>query len=648
MTRTRTFLTLVGEDNTQRAFRSVQGRLSGLERSAQKLSRTFGLLLGAGAITGAFRSIVETGQAFERFERQLTAATGSTEGAARELAFVRDEAERLGLRIDSVAGSYARLTAATRGTALEGRETREIFSAVAEASRVMNLSVSDTEGVLRALEQIISKGTVQAEELRGQLGERLPRAFNLAADAMGVTTAELNKLLQRGQVAADDLLPRLASQLREEFGGQVEAAANSASASFARLSTSIQDLERAIAATGAIDAVTALTDALAILARTAGEIPDQLRRTELEELNTEIGKTAAQIRDLDRRIQGLNQGEFAFELNAFLRGADIEDFKRRKAELEAELEDLFAQKNRRFPRDLEGLGKSLRSTARAQKLVADASRELSIELTERFRGGVRSTTGAIRVFSAANRELDRTLAVLGERTAAATAIIREIETPIERMIRRLGEARELLATGDLNEQQFARFKDILTDDVIEPLGELEEKSDSVFGNMEAIVDQAARNIQDTFADFLFDPFDAGLRGMAVSFANTLRRMAAEARAAELLGALTDRLGPLEDRGGFGRFFGRLFGFAQGGEFTVGGAGGVDSQLVAFRATPGEHVVVTPPGKGDRSVNVIQNNKIAFGNTVDAQALQRLRQELDRRDRQLTAQIAELVRRGQLV
>lgn len=42
--------------------------------------------------------------------------------------------------------------------------------------------------------------------------------------------------------------------------------------------------------------------------------------------------------------------------------------------------------------------------------------------------------------------------------------------------------------------------------------------------------------------------------------------------------------------------GKLFGFAQGGSFQVGGAGGIDSQLVAFRASPNETVSITKPGQ----------------------------------------------------
>ena len=78
----------------------------------------------------------------------------------------------------------------------------------------MGLSADDTRGALRALEQIVSKGTVSAEELRGQLGERLPGAFQIASRAMGVTTQELGEMLQRGEVLVEDLLPKLAKELR--------------------------------------------------------------------------------------------------------------------------------------------------------------------------------------------------------------------------------------------------------------------------------------------------------------------------------------------------------------------------------------------------------------------------------------------------
>lgn len=59
----------------------------------------------------------------------------------------------------------------------------------------------------------------------------------------------------------------------------------------------------------------------------------------------------------------------------------------------------------------------------------------------------------------------------------------------------------------------------------------------------------------------------------------------------------------------------LPGFASGGSFTVGGSGGIDSQLVAFNATPGEHVSVSKNGSssGASGVNVIINSSPVFNN-----------------------------------
>lgn len=61
----------------------------------------------------------------------------------------------------------------------------------------------------------------------------------------------------------------------------------------------------------------------------------------------------------------------------------------------------------------------------------------------------------------------------------------------------------------------------------------EAAADKTKDTWTVFADQAARNMQDAFAEFLFDPFKGGLEEMYLNFANTLRRMAAEAAAAQL-------------------------------------------------------------------------------------------------------------------
>lgn len=60
-------------------------------------------------------------------------------------------------------------------------------------------------------------------------------------------------------------------------------------------------------------------------------------------------------------------------------------------------------------------------------------------------------------------------------------------------------------------------------------------------------------------------------------------------------------------------FGSLLGFANGGSFQVGGAGGIDSQLVAFRASPNETVSITKPGQ-ERAMG--GNMHVTFSADVD--------------------------------
>ena len=68
--------------------------------------------------------------------------------------------------------------------------------------------------------------------------------------------------------------------------------------------------------------------------------------------------------------------------------------------------------------------------------------------------------------------------------------------------------------------------------------------------------------------------------------------------------------------GLGRALG-LPGFATGGDFTVRGAGGTDSQVVAFRATPGERVSIRTPGQvasgggGDQVVAALRQEMTAM-------------------------------------
>lgn len=202
--------------------------------------RALGYSVGGFAAVQLISQISRAGIEFERMHQALNSISSSGDQAQQRFEFIGTTAERLGIDIGTTADGYIRLAAATRGTALEGRKTEAVFAAVAEASAKLSLSAADTEGVLRALTQIASKGTLSAEELRQQLGDRLPGAFRIAAQAMGVTEAQLNSMLQRGEIAADEFLPRFGDAMREAFGTSTSTRIDTTSSSFTRLINEIK------------------------------------------------------------------------------------------------------------------------------------------------------------------------------------------------------------------------------------------------------------------------------------------------------------------------------------------------------------------------------------------------------------------------
>ena len=249
-----------------RGFQRASEATVSLDRQMQGLRRTLLGLASAAAAIRLGRGIAQAALDMESLERALATVTGSAAAAGRELVFVRDVSARLGLDLETSVRQFAALAAAARGTSLAGAGVRQIFEAVAQAATVLGLSSDQLGGALTAIQQIISKGNVSAEELRQQLGERLPGAFQIAARAMGVTTQELNRMLERGELLATDFLPRFAEALRREFAAGVPAATASARAAFERLRTALFELRVEIARSGFLDALTegvrSLTEAL--------------------------------------------------------------------------------------------------------------------------------------------------------------------------------------------------------------------------------------------------------------------------------------------------------------------------------------------------------------------------------------------------
>lgn len=214
------------------------------------LTATVGLVALTNAAISQARAVYQTTAQFERYQRSLAFAAGSQGLARAEMEFARQTAIRLGLQLEGTVAGYAKMSAASQGTAIDNRVLRETFLGVAQASAVLGLSGDQVRLTLNAINQMVSKGTVMQEELRQQLAEHLPGAMNIAARAMGMTQRELSDLMERGELYTSTFLPKFAAELQRTFGPGSEQAANSLTAATNRLQTAWTDLQLKVGESG--------------------------------------------------------------------------------------------------------------------------------------------------------------------------------------------------------------------------------------------------------------------------------------------------------------------------------------------------------------------------------------------------------------
>jgi len=174
----------------------------------------FGIYSGLQVARELFNQIKEV----DGLNKALLKVTETQAKFNLEQGFLIALADEAGVELTSLQGSYTKFLASAKTTNLTVAETQNIFRQTAKAGAVLGLTTDDINGSFRALEQILSKGKVQAEEIRGQLGERLPGAFQILAQSMGLTTQELSKQLELGNVISEEVLPKFAEELEKVYG----------------------------------------------------------------------------------------------------------------------------------------------------------------------------------------------------------------------------------------------------------------------------------------------------------------------------------------------------------------------------------------------------------------------------------------------
>lgn len=518
------------------------------ETSVAALSRS---VVNFGAVVAAFqlaRGFVAMNLEFQAIQSTLTAATGDAAAAGAEYRFLTAEADRLGVSIQALARPYAQLVAASKGTVLAGQATRDIFIAVAEASSVLKLSTEQSERAIRAIQQMMSKGTISAEELRLQLGDVIPGAMQIAARAAGVTTEEFQKMLANGEVLSDVFLPKLAAEFHKTFSPGLEKSTKGLAAEISRLKNALFELATTVGESGVIQFFTDLTNALNTGIRAFRELKrsgDLLNNKTFQELasrNKESTAGGAQS-VTDFILEGVNTKPPA----SAPQGPSPEEIDKANEAARKYIETLNLQA----------------AVLKRGEFAAIDYRRAHGDLKDATQEQMQAVYDSIFAMASVREELEKAkkveqenINIMRERNALmeqGTRLQESLRTPLEAFAAELEKVNMLWQEGAMNTEAYER--------AVVKAQKTMDTAIAKMSEMDADAKKFASTMQGAFSTLFFDVMDGKFENMADNFSRALKRMIAEMLASRLFTAL-------------------------GGAGGGGGAG----------ASPGTPAPVSPPGQ----------------------------------------------------
>lgn len=220
--------------NSEAAFILVGGRAGELFYRFQALNTLLQegtskwALLGVGALglAGALwkvgSSIIETERDLQRSERSLTAITGSSTEAKKQMKELMDVANQTGVSFTALIDPYSKWMGAVKNTTLQGADAMNVFRNMSFVIGTMGLTSQNTTSIFRALEQTLTKQAVQSQEWVLQLGNSLPGAMRVAGESMGVTEEKFREMVKNQELdgqKAIDFVKHYAQFYADSLGG---------------------------------------------------------------------------------------------------------------------------------------------------------------------------------------------------------------------------------------------------------------------------------------------------------------------------------------------------------------------------------------------------------------------------------------------
>jgi len=200
---------------------------------------------GVAAGVGYAKEAAVYASEIEKLRIALKGVTKDQETFEKGLAVISETSKKLNVPIAASTRQFTTLSASVLGAGGTIEDAETVFTGVSNAIKATGGNAEDVQSAIRAMSQIFGKGKVSAEELQGQLGERLAGAVVKFAEANGSSLQKLQKDLRDGTVGLDQVIT-FAKKLNVDFGATAEKVANSSADAGQRLKVQMDDLKLAV------------------------------------------------------------------------------------------------------------------------------------------------------------------------------------------------------------------------------------------------------------------------------------------------------------------------------------------------------------------------------------------------------------------
>ena len=205
--------------------------------------------MGIGGMLGggyAFRELIAAGREVMAMELKMKAVSGSSQEFARNMKFVRDMSQEMGLDLVTTGNAFANIVV-TAKEKMSPEAMQEMFKGFNKYYTAVHMTTDDQRLANLAIQQMFGKDKIQAQEARLQMGQRVTPFIKLltevAKEQMGSKFTTFDDVMKRGLLDPSKMLPEVAKKLTDiaNTGGAYEEALKNSQVAQIRFNNSLKE-----------------------------------------------------------------------------------------------------------------------------------------------------------------------------------------------------------------------------------------------------------------------------------------------------------------------------------------------------------------------------------------------------------------------